>query len=244
MRSYWTNRAAAGKKSKKKVGTRGEAVAGNAMDGFAKLIVRTLLGAGVPEEWIRVGRRATIPGYYRPEKQWDILVISDGALRLAIELKSQVGSFGNNANNRLEEGIGNAVDAQKTLQLRNLGRGGRTWLGFAVLLEDQAKYRKSVKISEHNFPVDSGLRELSYAGRYMEWCRRVRADGLYSGTAFIRSPRGVKGDYDEPGLDLTFSRFLSEIRGLWGPPKPPAHMQTILDTLPSGSIDPPSKVGS
>jgi hypothetical protein len=46
----------------------------------------------------------TLPGYFRPTKLWDVLVIHDKRLLAAIELKSQVGpSFGNNFNNRTEE---------------------------------------------------------------------------------------------------------------------------------------------
>lgn len=49
----------------------------------------------------------TLPGYFRPTKLWDLLVIYKGELIAAIELKSQVGpSFGNNFNNRTEESIG------------------------------------------------------------------------------------------------------------------------------------------
>jgi hypothetical protein len=53
----------------------------------------------------------TLPGFFRPTKLWDMLVIHEGKLIAAIELKSQVGpSFGNNFNNRTEEAIGNAHD--------------------------------------------------------------------------------------------------------------------------------------
>ena len=46
-----------------------------------------------------------IPGWYRPEKKWDLLVVADNKLLAGIEFKSQVGSFGNNYNNRTEEAI-------------------------------------------------------------------------------------------------------------------------------------------
>jgi len=53
----------------------------------------------------------TLPGFFRPTKRWDILVIHKEALIAAIELKSQAGpSFGNNFNNRVEEAIGTAND--------------------------------------------------------------------------------------------------------------------------------------
>jgi hypothetical protein len=41
-----------------------------------------------------------LPGYFRPTKEWDLLVILDGNLLASIEFKSQIGpSFGNNYNN-------------------------------------------------------------------------------------------------------------------------------------------------
>ena len=55
-------------------------------------------------------KRLTIPGYFRPTKMWDALVIYKSRLIAAFELKSQVGSFGNNFNNRTEESIGSAND--------------------------------------------------------------------------------------------------------------------------------------
>jgi hypothetical protein len=37
-------------------------------------------------------------------------VVADGRLLAGVEFKSQVGSFGNNYNNRTEEAIGSATD--------------------------------------------------------------------------------------------------------------------------------------
>ena len=59
-----------------------------------------------------MGRKVlTLPGFFRPTKLWDLLIINQGGLVAALELKSQVGpSFGNNFNNRTEEALGTAVD--------------------------------------------------------------------------------------------------------------------------------------
>jgi len=56
-------------------------------------------------------RGAVVGGRFRSSKNWDFLVITPRKkLLVAIELKSQVGSYGNNFNNRAEEAIGSAVD--------------------------------------------------------------------------------------------------------------------------------------
>jgi len=51
---------------------------------------------------LRNGRVLTLPGFFRPTKLWDLLVLHEGRLVAALEFKSQVGSFGNNFNNRDE----------------------------------------------------------------------------------------------------------------------------------------------
>ena len=58
-----------------------------------------------------------LPGFYRPTKKWDLVVVRDGRLCAAIEMKSQVGpSFGNNFNNRTEEAVGSSVDLWRAYQ--------------------------------------------------------------------------------------------------------------------------------
>lgn len=62
-----------------------------------------------------------MPGYYRRAKNWDIVVTDRGILVAAIECKSQVGSFGNNFNNRTGEAIGNAVDLWRAYEADLVG---------------------------------------------------------------------------------------------------------------------------
>ncbi len=38
-----------------------------------------------------------MPGFFRPTKQWDLLIILDGKLLGTFELKAHIGFFGNNA---------------------------------------------------------------------------------------------------------------------------------------------------
>ncbi len=63
----------------------------------------------------------SLPGFYRRTKNWDIVVTYKEILVAAIECKSQVGSFGNDFNNRTEEAIGNAVDLWRA-DMRGLHR--------------------------------------------------------------------------------------------------------------------------
>jgi len=89
---------------------RGAVVGGKQMDGFISLLCKVAKDAGVPSKCI-ITDKNYLPGYFRSSKDWDMLIIApSGKLIAAIELKSQVGSYGNNFNNRTEEAIGTAVD--------------------------------------------------------------------------------------------------------------------------------------
>lgn len=84
---------------------------GKQMNGFCALVNWLLIANDMPEAHIYVRSRLELPGYFRPSKQWDMLVVHQKHLVAAIEFKSQRGpSFGNNFNNRTEEALGNATD--------------------------------------------------------------------------------------------------------------------------------------
>lgn len=55
----------------------------------ANLIARFFLDAGFPAESIHAtGNMVGLPGYYRPTKNWDLVVVHDGVLVAAVELKA------------------------------------------------------------------------------------------------------------------------------------------------------------
>ena len=115
VQSYWDAR---NRQQQKQIeggridaGSRGAVTGGSQMGALEVLVVDILKEAGLQDIAIKTRLGLELPGYFRPEKKWDLLVISEGQLVCAIEFKSQVGpSFGNNFNNRSEEAIGNAVD--------------------------------------------------------------------------------------------------------------------------------------
>lgn len=81
------------------------------MDGFSGTITKLLMQTGINEKEIHQRVSVELPGFFRPTKEWDIVVVADGNLVAAIELKSQIGpSFSNNFNNRTEEALGTAMD--------------------------------------------------------------------------------------------------------------------------------------
>lgn len=150
VQSFWAARTTQKKKQEERgtidAGTRGAVTGGTQMGALEVLVVDILAEAGLRMLDIHTKTALELPGYFRAEKQWDLLVISEGQLVTAIEFKSQVGpSFGNNFNNRAEEAIGSAQDIWTAYREGVLGTGPRPFLGYFFLLEDCPRVKKPVR---------------------------------------------------------------------------------------------------
>lgn len=201
VKLFWGNRAAAIEKQialgKVDAGTRGAVTAGKNMDGFLALVLALIERNGLAMADIHVQRRMlTLPGYFRPTKLWDMLVMYRGQLVAALEFKSQVGpSFGNNFNNRAEEAIGTAHDLWTAYREGALGKDSpRPFLGWLMLLEDCAESRAPVREASPHFSIFPEFRSASYAARYDIMCRKLVQEGLYTSATFLASPRTADAD--------------------------------------------------
>ncbi|CAN5633534.1 hypothetical protein BH20ACT11_BH20ACT11_08950 [soil metagenome] len=159
VKAFWGNREAARQKQiesgKADQGERAGVTAGKNMDGFLALTKDIVRLNGLEEAEICLQRRVlALPGYFRPTKLWDMLVINDSRLVAALEFKSQVGpSFGNNFNNRAEEAIGTAVDLWTAYREGAFGQAPRPFVGWLTLVEDCERSRSPVRYSSPHFPV-------------------------------------------------------------------------------------------
>ena len=73
-------------------GRRAEVTGGKQLDGFLWVIRDLLTETGIARTELFVGQiDSYLPGYFRPTKRWDLLVIADGNLLACIEVKSQAG---------------------------------------------------------------------------------------------------------------------------------------------------------
>jgi hypothetical protein len=223
---FWETRHQQGEaqgaiKGVKDQGSRTNVTGGAHLNGFAKVLTELLIRIGVPDSAIfRKPERSalTLPGFYRPCKDWDLLVIMDCQLLVVVELKSQVGSFGNNYNNRTEEALGNATDfggAYKHGVIPTIQP--RPWLGYFMLLEDSPRSRQAVnRLPEPHFKILPEFRGASYAERYEILCTKLLQDRLYDGACLLMSPQesGRRiGDYSEPAPSLAFSKFIAAMTG-------------------------------
>jgi len=216
--SYWftrqsqsTKQATSGQRDQ---GARSAVTGGAHMDGFINLITNLILEAGIREEHIFHNTALELPGFFRPTKEWDLLVVRDSQLILALETKSQVGpSFGNNFNNRTEEAMGSALDLWTAFREGALNKTVRPWLGYIFLLEDCDSSRRPVKVKEPHFKVFPEFVSASYAKRYELFCRKLVRERHYNAATFLTSEQkqGLNGSFNEPTEDLAFLQFAKSL---------------------------------
>ncbi len=184
------------------------------MDGFIRLVLDLLLHAKVPKASIAIDKRIELPGWFRAEKKWDLIVVHNGELLAALEFKSQIGpSFGNNFNNRTEEALGSATDIWAAYREGAFKPSSRPFLGYLMLLEDCDRSRAPVKVVEPHFRVFPEFQGASYRDRYAILIEKLLRERLYDGACFMLSApsSGVAGDYVEPHPELTFSKFIAPL---------------------------------
>lgn len=197
VKLFWRYREAAKQKQiesgKADQGERAGVTAGKNMDGFLALVLDIIKANGLDHAEIHQNRAMlTLPGYFRPTKLWDILVIHKGELIAAIELKSQVGpSFGNNFNNRTEEAIGTAHDLWTAYREEAFGKQPRPFIGWLMMVEDASASRGSVRDSSPHFPVFEEFKGASYLKRYDLLCQRLVQEQLYTTAAVIAAERSA-----------------------------------------------------
>jgi hypothetical protein len=194
-------------------GSRAAVTGGSQMDGFVELVRDLLEESGMDKPVIYCERCVEIPGWFRPEKKWDLLVVVEGCLIAAIEFKSQVGSFGNNYNNRTEEAIGSATDLWAAYREGAFKPSARPWLGYVMLLEEATGSTRPVKAQEPHFKVFDEFKSASYARRYEILLTKLMRERLYDATCFLMSTStdGPRGQYTEPVPELSFTNFVSSL---------------------------------
>jgi hypothetical protein len=198
------------------------------MDGFRDRIVEALIDdAGVQPDDIFTGSQlsanaSNLPSFFRASKNWDVVVCKrplisqlrvgryDGSEKLiaVIEFKSQLGSVGNNQNNRIEESIGSAEDFWASYENKNFQRlTPRPWLGYLFVGHyGEGDETKPVKVTQPIIPTDpifvsakgnfrverSAVVGVSYAERYRIFLERMLAKKRYDGACFLVTHDAIK----------------------------------------------------
>lgn len=221
VKAFWGNREAARVKQieagRIDHGERGAVTGGRNMDGFVTLICDLVEANGLKSAVIQRERKVlTLPGYFRPTKLWDLLVLNQGRLVAALEFKSQIGpSFGNNFNNRTEEAIGTSHDFWTAYRENAFGEIPRPFVGWFILVEDATRSRIPVKDAAPNFPVFSEFKNASYIDRYDILCKKLVQERLYTTATIITSAKSAvqTGEYQNVSALTGLINFVSSFAG-------------------------------
>jgi len=235
VQAFWTGRTEQQERQRQRGradrGARGAVTGGNHIGPLEDLVKDVLIDCGIPENSIFKNRKLELPGYYRSEKQWDLIVVANNKLHIAIEFKSQVGpSFGNNFNNRTEEAIGNAVDLRRAVQERTLGDTvNPPFLGYFFILEDCDEVHSSLCLEEPHFQVDevfaanpAALRRkfgrmlragVGYAKRYELLLERVLLENLYNAACLTLATKSNPTTITFPNANLQVRQFIGRLEG-------------------------------
>jgi len=219
VRHFWATRAQQAQKQKIRggldQGARSAVTVGQQMDGFARKIIELMKGVGVPDADIFTKGCMELPGFYRPTKKWDLIVKNENRLVAVLEFKSQIGSLGNNVNNRAEEAIGSAVDIWTAYREKAFDTSPAPWLGFFFLLEDTPKARTGgSRLCEPHFRVFPEFKNATYARRYELLCRKLVLERQYNAACFLMADpdkADQSENYREPAGDLSANLFLNQL---------------------------------
>lgn len=185
---------------------RGAVVGGKQMDEFVRLLRKVAIDSGIPEKYIITKNNYT-PGFFRSSKDWDMLIVTPSRkLIAAIELKSQIGSYGNNFNNRTEEAIGSAVDLWTAFSEGQFPNQNAPWVGWLMVVGKDRASERPVRNYETYFPVRPEFNEASYLDRYRILCQKLILKRHYTATALLwTSDANTYGDLAD---DISIKRFL------------------------------------
>ncbi|HZS49201.1 MAG TPA: PaeR7I family type II restriction endonuclease [Blastocatellia bacterium] len=194
--------------------TRGRSVrrpsSGAAMNKFIHLLC-DLLNEFLLDVYIE--KNAELPGGFRPEKKWDLLIFSNEILLAAIDLKSPFDALESNYDRLTEEAIGSATDLWAGYREGAFKPSARPWLGYLMLLEESPLSTRPVKAVEPHFKVFPEFKGASYAKRYELLLLKLVRERLYDSACLILSEAGMglKGNYKEPIEELNFKNFVTSL---------------------------------
>ena len=230
VKNFWTVR--------EREGVRGS----RTLDAFVDLLTWVVHSHGLPDAIVLTGRKAQIPGFFRPTKSWDVVIMDHDTLIATIELKSIADSFGKNANNRNEEALGSGVDIKEAFEEDAFEGLTRLFTGYLILVEDCQETSANVQIqmkhframeefmlnpetreevyvrnSKGEFPAINGV---SYMNRFDILCRRLMQKNLYTAASVIKSPRSAieNGEYSAASRETSIKAFLASLA---------SHVETI-----------------
>jgi len=218
IREFWSGRHSAQtrqqQQGRRDAGSRGAVTAGKNLNGFFQLVKELVAANGLGHASVHTKKGLVVlPGYFRPTKQWDLLVMNGQRLVAALEFKSQVGSFGNNYNNRTEEAIGTAHCLWTAYRDGALGEQPPPFLGWLMVVEDAPASRSPVSNQAPHFPVFPEFDNASYLDRHDLLCKRLVKEQLYTSAAVLATSTSAarSGHYRDISQLSSLTTFVSRL---------------------------------
>ena len=180
------------------------------MNWFIDLLKVITKDCWVPDKYIYT-KGNNLPWYFRPTKNWDFIIISpQWKLIACIELKSHVGSFGNNFNNRTEEALWNALDIWTAYRENTFPDQAPPFVWYLMVAEKTAISVRKAKLQKTHFSVLEEFLDTSYLERYKLLCQKLMRERHYTSTALI-STSGAK-HFENLSEDISIETFLSSYK--------------------------------
>lgn len=214
--SYWQVRTEQAERSRAagvvNTGLRSEVTGGRHLDALELLLVSVLVDAGIPASMLEVKRRP-VPGYFRRDKSWDIVVTVHDRVLAIIELKSIVGENpGQNFNNRTDEALGQAMDIWKAVERGIIDSPLRPWLGYFMLIEDNDAWNRVTAGRSAVWPSDPTFDGTSASDRAAIFFDRMVRERLLDAACVVMANRATGGvRYKQD--NLAFQAFAAAMFG-------------------------------
>ncbi len=214
--SYWHVRTEQAERSRAAgvvdTGLRSEVTGGRHLDALERLLVSVLVDAGIPASTLEVKRRP-VPGYFRRDKSWDIVVTVHDRVLAIIELKSIVGENpGQNFNNRTDEALGQAMDIWKAVERGIIDSPLRPWLGYFMLIEDNDAWNRVTAARSAVWSADPAFNGTSASDRAAIFFDRMVRERLLDAACIVMANRSTgKVRYKQD--NLAFQSFAAAMFG-------------------------------
>ena len=194
-------------------GRRSGVTSGKHLDPLADYLAYEMISAGIRESEVFTGSsNMEIPGWYRPNKQWDLLAFHNNSLVNAIELKSIGSSYGNNFNNRTEEALGSATDVSAAVKYNMYNSVQPPAFGYVMIVRSDDTSRRVInRIPEPHFRVDPIFYGNSYLDRFEIMCTRMLNERLYDAVwlVFVDVENRT---IEEPVRELSYRNFIHRLK--------------------------------
>ncbi len=179
------------------------------LEGFEQLIIEEIGAIGVQNLRVLKNRNATLVGWYRSSKSWDLLVLQDDLPVLSVEYKSMEGSEGKNLNNRADEMFGVAEDAREAEAHGLLPKELRR--AYVFIMEATEASTVPVAVGDPIGAPDPIFQGASYLQRMAIMLSRMRDSGLYHLVWALGAVRESL-DFVEPDSAVGWDRFAADLR--------------------------------